>query len=70
MSGGLTDELLSNLLFLYFFQKPVRASAEKKNTFNSNLWLVWMAAVIYVVFLFQTAAITCCQMGKYVYWKI
>lgn len=38
MSGGLKDEFLSILLFLYFFQKPVRASAEKKNAFSSNLW--------------------------------
>lgn len=48
MSGGRKDAFLSNLLFLYFFQKPVRASAEKKkerkkrkekkNAFSSNLW--------------------------------
>lgn len=37
MSGGLRDAFLSILLFLYFFRKPVRASAEKKNAFSSNL---------------------------------
>lgn len=38
MSRDLNDELLIVLLFLYFFQKPVRASAEEENTFSSNLW--------------------------------